>query len=147
VLGGGAFVVGIRWVLESAGILSDVADLRREAGALDESSDEDLLRVMIGMMGVYRERRETVERMILIAKVGGAVFLVFGGWNLVTALAGAHDTFVLYGGLVAAAMNLGIGGAAILVSRLFGRYRAAWEARLGESAKAETALTARMEQD
>ncbi len=146
-LGVVAGVVGIRWVLESAGVLSDVTDLQEEAAARDESGDEDVLRIMIGMMGIYRDRRETVERMILVAKIGGAVFLVLGGLNLATALGGAQEPFVLYGGLVAAALNLGVGGAALFVSRLVGRYRAAWEARLGESAKAEAALTAAMERD
>ncbi len=146
-LGGAAFVVGIRWIRESARVLHDSSDLRREARTLDASSDEDVLRIMIGMMGVYRDRRVTVERMILIAKVGGAVFLGLGVSDLVTALGGAHDPVVLYGGFVAAVLNIVIGVAALRVSLLVGRYRAAWEARLRESAKAEAALTATMEQD
>jgi len=136
-LGGAAFIIGIRWIMASAGILGEVGDLRREARALNGGgTDEDVRRLMVRMLGIYRDRKTTVERMLLVAKIGGAVFLLIGGYNLAIALGGAENPFVLYGGVIAAAMNFGIGIAALFLSVLFGKYRAAWGVRLRESEKA-----------
>ncbi len=151
-LGGIAAAVGIGWLAESAQILGDVDDLRDEANGLQEG-DEDLLRLMIGMMALYRERRPTVQRMILVSRIGGAIFLFLGVVRAIqlAGLAGsmgsALETYAVYLGIGGVLVTAGMAAAALLVSILFSRYAAAWEDRLAETARAEAALQGTLERD
>ena len=139
-----AAVVGIWWLTQSAKILSDVNDLRDEAEKLPEtSSDEESLRLMIEMMALYRDQRTTVQRMILFSRIGGAVFIGLGVANVISAISTVPLQPLQ---LVGAPLNIAIGFAAFYVSILFGRYSAAWESRLDETARAEAALKQTMEQ-
>ena len=123
--------------MAGAGILSDVSALRKESEALNgKETDDDILRHMGRMLAIYRDRRTMVMRMILIAKVGAVVFLLIGGWNLITALGGKQEPLALYGGLIAAAMNIAIGIAALFMSLRIGTSSAAWDVRLQESERA-----------
>jgi hypothetical protein len=153
-LGGIAAIVGLWWLPKSAEVLGDVADIREEVHALnDRVNDDESLRLMIGMMALYRDRKETVQRMVLISRVGGAIFLLSGVFNLirfimlVTRMGSAMDTFALSLGIIGMGITVGMGGAALLISFLFGKYSAAWEARLAESTRAEAVLTRSMEQE
>ncbi|MDI6719867.1 MAG: hypothetical protein QMD46_09685 [Methanomicrobiales archaeon] len=151
-LGGIAAAVGIWWLAGSAGILGDVDDLRDEARALQES-DEEILRLMIGMMALYRERRPTVRRMILVSRIGGAIFLFLGVVRaiqlagLAGSMGGALETYAVYLGIGGVIVTAGMAAAALLVSILFARYAAAWEGRLEETARAEGALKSTLERD
>jgi hypothetical protein len=153
-LGGIATIVGLWWLPKGAEVLGDVADIREEADALkSRGNDEEVLRLMIRMMALYRDRRETVQRMVLISRVGGGIFLLSGVFNLirfimlVTRMGSPMETFAIILGIIGRGITVGMGGAALLVSFLFGKYSTAWEARLADSTRAEAVLTQRMEQE
>jgi hypothetical protein len=149
-------VVGFMWLPESARMLSDVTSLQDKARASEGGGEESDLELMIEMIAIYRNRRSTVQRMILVSKAGGVIFLVLGLFNMAIVLmafaaqppmTGASDPVMLVAGMLGAAVNIAIGVAALYTSVLFGRYSTAWEARLDESMRAEAALTHALEQD
>lgn len=151
-----AAVVGFMWLPESARMLGDVTSLQDEARTAEGNGDEAGLRLMIGMIALYRNQRSTVQRMILVSKAGGAVFLVLGLFNLAIVLmafaarpplAGASDPVMLAVGVAGAAINIAIGVAALYTSILIGRYSSAWEARLEDSERAGSVLDRTLERD
>jgi hypothetical protein len=91
--------------------------------------------------------------MVLISRVGGGIFLLSEAFNLirfimlVTRMGSPMETFAIILGIIGRGIAVGMGGAALLVSFLFGKYSTAWEARLADSTRAEAVLTQRMEQE
>jgi hypothetical protein len=148
-LGWAAAVVGFRWVLSSARILTGVNRIRREYRALESPvSDEAITGLILGMMTHYRENWKTIWRMNLIAILGGAIFLALGITNLLQGISAWYAGTVLSSlpGFAAAAINIAIGATSLLFSVWFRRFARAWELRLIEAAQSEETLRKSLEQ-
>jgi hypothetical protein len=105
------------------------------------------------MMALYRDRRELVGGMVLVARIGVAIFLLVSVVNLVglvvqvTGPAGTGAPLTIPIGIAGIAVTTGMGVAALLISALFGRYSAAWDTRLAESDRVGKILTQVLRQE
>ena len=167
-LGWAAAVIGLRWIISTAGIFRGVNTVRREYRAMGgpgagETRGEPVSRgtqagtvpaealtgLIVRMMAHYRENWKAIWRMNLISTLGGAVFLALGVLNLVQgvfAWMSAGDLVSLLLSLGAAGINLTIGLVSLLFSSWFRRYASAWDHRLIEASHSEEALKHAMEQ-
>jgi len=149
--GWAAAVIGFRWILSSAKVLSGVNRIRRDFRALERPVHGETVAGFIArMMAHYREHWKTIWRMNLIATLGGCLFLALGIVNLVQGIslgypAGGPDLAYLFP-FVAAGINLAIGLVSLLSSAWFRSYARAWERRLIEASHSEEALEKSMEQ-
>lgn len=151
-LGGGAALVGLWWLPKGAQVLGDVDDIREEAETSVDRGPEEALRLMVRMMALYRDQREVIERMVLVSRIGGVVFLLAGALNLVGLVAQVVETDGAAApstpiGVAGVAVTLGMGVVALVVSALFEKYRAAWETRLAESDRVDAILDRQMERE
>lgn len=150
-VGWAAAVVGLRWIISTATIMEGVTEIRSEFEALEEPvSPEAFTGLILRMMAHHRENWKTIWRMNLICTLGGAVFLALGVLNLfqgISALLSARGMVSLVLAIVAAGINLTIGGVCLLFSSWFRRYSRAWERRLIEASQSEEALRHAMEQE
>jgi len=167
-LGWAAAVVGLRWIVSTVGIFKGVNKIRREYRAMEGPGAgetrgepvsggtragtvpaEALTGLIVRMMAHYRENWKAIWRMNLITTLGGAVFLALGVLNLfqgISAWLSAGDLVSLLSSLVAAGINLTIGGVCLLFSSWFRRYSRAWGHRLIEASRSEEALKHALEQ-
>ena len=149
-LGWAAAVVGLRWIVSTVEIFEGVTEIRGEYQEIEEPvSDEVITGLIVRMMAHYRENWKAIWRMNLICTLGGAVFLTLGVLNLfqgVSTWMSAGDMVSLLLSLVAAGINLTIGGVCLLFSSWFRRYSQAWDHRLIEASRSEEALKNAMEQ-
>lgn len=152
-LGASAAVVGLWWIPKSAQVFGDVEDIQEEAEALTDHSTEEVLRLMVRMMALYRDQKEVIGRMVLVSRIGGAVFFLVSVFNLiglvaqVTGTDSATEPFTISIGIAGIAVTIGMGVAALVVSALFGKYSAAWDSRLAESDRVDAILDQKMEQE
>ena len=148
-LGWAAAVVGLRWIVSTVEIFEGVTEIRGEYQEIEEPvSDEVITGLIVRMMAHYRENWKAIWRMNLICTLGGAVFLTLGVLNLfqgVSTWMSAGDMVSLLLSLVAAGINLTIGGVCLLFSSWFRRYSQAWDHRLIEASHTEEALKKSME--
>ena len=108
-----------------------------------EMPDEDFTGMMIHMMTRYREQKRIIRAMVVICLLGGLCYVALGALNAVQFLSGIASGDPLQAvifAVVAAAINLTIGGACILVSTYFRRYAKVWDARLDALARSEDEL-------
>ena len=149
-LGWAAAVIGLRWIVSTVEIFEGVTEIRGEYQEIEEPvSDEVITGLIVRMMAHYRENWKAIWRMNLICTLGGAVFLTLGVLNLfqgVSTWMSAGDMLSLLLSLVAAGINLTIGGVCLLFSSWFRRYARAWDHRLIEASHSEEALKHAMEQ-
>src|SRR5271157_4444360 len=127
VLGGAAFVLGIIWITVTAKLLKSVRVVRNfyKQKKRREMSPDDFTGMMIHMMTRYREQKRIIRAMVIICLLGGLCYVALGVLNVGQVLSGAASggslQAVLFA-IVAATINLTIGGASILVSTYFRRY-------------------------
>ena len=144
---GAIAVIGLRWIISSAEVLSGVTELRDEYQALEGPvSKETLAGLILRMMVQYRKNRKAVRLMTLVCTLGGAIFLVVGAMNLVQAGIAAVSREAPYLSLLAAGITLAIGVVALRLSTWFRRYSRAWDLRIEEATRSEQALRQKMEQ-
>lgn len=151
-LGASAAVVGLWWIPKSVEVFGDVEEIQEEEASADRSPEE-ALRLMVRMMALYRDQREVIGRMVLVSGIGGALFVLVSVFNLIGLVAqvvgtdGATEPFTIPIGIAGIAVTTGMGVAALVVSALFRKYSAAWDARLAESDRMDALLDQTMEQE
>ena len=152
-IGSIAFVLGLVWITATAKLMKSVKVVRTayKAKKKREMTDEDFTGMMVHMMTQYREQKQMIRAMVVIGMIGGVCYLLLGASNVVSAIApftaglpGQPD-FVTLLAVAAAAINLTIGGACILVSSYFRRYAKVWDARLDALARSESELDLMLE--
>jgi hypothetical protein len=78
-LGGAAVVVGLRWIVASVQIFSGIKHLRDEYSSLEAPvSDETITGLIIRMISYYREKRETIQTMIIAGIFCSFCLLILG---------------------------------------------------------------------
>ena len=147
-LGAAAIGAGFYWIIQISEILDGVDEIKTAYDALDNGEEAQAAGPIIKMMAHYRSNKTTISRMIVLGKVGGALFIITGALGVVGAWASmvssgfmAENIGQLAGGLVA----LGVGIAGVLISRYFSLYTKVWDARLQETIKIEEVLEKKLE--
>jgi hypothetical protein len=132
--------LGLYWLLSSARILRGVKQVRKEYRARSGPVPDDLLTCwIVRIIAHYRENRPRIRWMVPVSVIGGSAFLLLGISNLLQSL-GVTGSGTQAFALVAAAINIPIGCAAIACSLYFRRYSAAWDERIESAARSEGAL-------
>ncbi len=138
-----AIGAGFYWIIQIAEIMDGVDDVKAACDTLENGSQEQAAGLTIKMLAHYRSNRTTISRMVVLGRVGGALFLIVGGLGMIGAGASilssglmAENSSQLVGGIVA----FGVGVAGLLISRYFSIYSKVWDARLEETARIENAL-------
>jgi amino acid transporter len=106
-------------------------------------SPEDFTGMLIHMMTKYREQKRIIRAMVVICVLGGLCYVALGALNVgqfLSGIASGNAPQAVLFAIVAAAINLTIGGACILVSTYFRRYAKVWDARLDALARSEDEL-------
>jgi hypothetical protein len=143
------FGLGLSWVLTSTRMLRGIKDIRRESRECKEPVPPDALTGwIVRMTAHYRENQTILRRMIVICRLGGCVFVALGMVNLLQGFAigsaGGDWGFLIFP-FIAAAINLTIGFATIMISIGFHRYSVSWDQRLITAVRSEDALQHIME--
>jgi hypothetical protein len=147
-LGAVGMGAGFYWVLQIAQIMDGVDDIKTAYEELGEGEQEKIAGLVVKMMANYRSNQQTVSRMIVLGKIGGALFMAAGVLGMIGAGASmASEGVVLetISQLVSGVMAFGVGVAGLILSRIFSSYTKVWDARLREAAKIEAALGQKLE--
>lgn len=142
--GAGGAGLGFAWILASAKIMRGVKGIRREFRSRTAPvTSEVLTGWILQMTAHYRQNKRAIGWMTLICTLGGCVFLALGIINLIGAIAvWASPAGILIVSLffITTAINLAIGIASLRFSSYFRRYSRAWDNRIDEVSRNETAL-------
>jgi len=152
ILGCTAFVLGLSWLAATAKLMKSVKVVRsayRQKKKRDMPPD-DFTRMLIHMMTQYRAQKKMIQVMIIICMLGGLCYIVLGALNIIQIVSGIFSYNTIQSVLLmvlAAVINLTIGGASILISAYFRRYAKVWDARLDVLAISESEFDRMLEQD
>src|SRR5512137_625412 len=73
-LGAVGMGAGFYWVIQIAQIMDGVDDIKTAYEELGEGEQEKIAGLVVKMMANYRSNQQTVSRMIVLGKIGGALF-------------------------------------------------------------------------
>jgi hypothetical protein len=142
-LGAVAIGAGFYWIIQIAEIMDGVDDIKTAYDKLEEGSQEQAAGLIIKMLAHYRSNKTTISRMVVLGRIGGALFLIVGSLGIIAAGASILSSGLMaenLGQLVGGMIALGVGIAGMLISRYFSIYSKVWNARLEETTKIENAL-------
>jgi len=142
-LGAVAIGAGFYWIIQIAEIMDGVDDIRTAYDKLESGSQEQAAGLTIKMLAHYRSNKTIISRMVVLGRIGGALFLIVGGLGMIGAGASILSSGLMtesLGQLVGGVVAFGVGVAGLLISRYFSLYSKVWDARLEETARIENAL-------
>ncbi len=147
-LGVTAIAGGFYWIIKIAEIMDGIDDIKTAYDDLGEGEQEPVTGLIIKMMARYRSDKQTISRMTVLGRMGGALFIIAGLLGVIIAGASIASSGFLVehiGQLVGSITAFGVGIAGLLISRYFTIYTKVWDARLQETAKVEDALKQKLE--
>ena len=135
ILGCAAFVFGLIWITVTAKLLKSVKVVRSayKQKKKREMISDDFTSMMVHMMTQYRDQKKMIRAMVIICMLGGLCYVGLGALNIVQIISRIASGDAMQPVLItifAAAINLTIGGASLLISTYFRRYAKVWDARL-----------------
>jgi hypothetical protein len=138
-----AFTLGFLWIIVCAELLDGISDITSAYDHVKkDADDEHITSLIIKLLVQYRSKRPSIQRMTLLATIGGAVFIIGGTFDVIQAVADpllistVLDLLRLGGGI----LNIIIGIASLIIVRYFHTYTRVWDTRLQETTKAEETL-------
>lgn len=139
------FGLGLSWLLSSLGVfegLENIRDILCSEG--DAISDAQITCLIVRMLAHYRDKRDTIQTMIIVCTLGGVCFFVLGVAHSIKALSISSSgfAFTLDNLLLIPAMllTLGVALASLLSSYYFSKFAQTWDRRLHEIEESECAL-------
>jgi hypothetical protein len=143
-----AFTLGFLWIIVCAELLDGISDITSAYDRVKkDADDEHVTGLIIKLLAQYRSKKPSIQRMTLLATIGGAVFIIGGASGVIQAAADPFltstvlDLLRLGGGMI----NIIIGIASLIIVRYFHTYTRVWDTRLQETTKAEETLTKKLE--
>jgi hypothetical protein len=139
------FGLGLSWLFSTLRIFEGVDDLKSKLDGESLAITENRITCLIvQMLALYRNNRETIATMIRSCTFGGICFFALGIGTSLEAISLLSDsiTFTINNLLVIPAMLLtfGIAGVSLLSSYYFSQFAKVWDRRLHEIDAAECAL-------
>ena len=147
-LGVAAIAAGFYWIIQIAEIMDGVDEIQTTFDEIGEGDGEKATSLIIKMMAHYRSKKTTISRMVVLGRIGGALFLITGALGTISAGSSMASSGIMaenIGQLVGGITAFGVGIAGLLISRYFSIYSRVWDARLEETAKVEGALEHELE--
>lgn len=145
-----AFVLGLIWISATAKLMKSVRIVRtayREKKKRDMTT-EDFTGMLVHIMTQYREQKTMIRAMVVICIIGSLCYMSLGLINIgqiASMITSDSETMPVLLTIVAAAINLTIGGASYLISTYFRRYAKVWDARLDALTRSEGELDRMLE--
>ncbi|MDP7492999.1 MAG: hypothetical protein QGG26_08530 [Candidatus Undinarchaeales archaeon] len=144
-----AAIAGLYWLVKTAEILEGVEKIDSDWEKITQHDDqEQVTGVLVQMIAHYRKNQPVIDRMTVLGRIVGILFLVSGSLSLLdsgrTLLASGmvnEGMFQLAGAI--AVFSVGIGS--LLIARYFERYSGIWVVRLKEEDNIQEALTELLE--
>lgn len=139
------FGLGFSWLFSTLRIFEGVDDLQSKlAGEGSTITDNRITCLILQMLALYRDNRETIGTMIRSCTFGGVCFFGLGIGTSLEAVSILSDgiTFTHNNLLVIPAMllTLGIAVVSLLSSYYFSKFAKVWDQRLHEIDESECAL-------
>ena len=70
ILGGAAFIIGIRWLVATAEVLEIHEQLKEGS---ENKTEDALTEAIVGAMASFREKRGTIKLMMVISRIAGSL--------------------------------------------------------------------------
>ncbi len=136
------FGFAISWLVSSAKVFSDLDDLRDEfKKRRGKTDDEEMAKLIVQNLAFYRDKRPTIDRLMLGSRAAGLFFLLsaaVGGFNLLTNT--PAGPLGLLTAVIGTLICVAIGAVGLYCPSFFERYTRTWEQRLNDSVEAEKKL-------
>lgn len=133
ILGGAAFIIGIRWLVATAEVLEIHEQLKEGS---ENKTEDALTEAIVGAMASFREKRGTIKLMMIISRIAGVGFLIAGIYTALTVAFAGADPWLMVGTIP----NFAVAAAAFILPHFFSKYLQVWETRLKQTEKAEALL-------
>ena len=137
--------LGIRYIISTAEVM-DKFDEIQEKKKDKNPTREELTSQVVKLMGLYRDEKPQIKRMITISKIAGTCFIVYAAIQpLLTLFRGGElQVFPLVAGTI---VILALGVAGFVIPHFFKKYSICWDKRLEMGAEAEKKIASFMEEN
>ena len=148
-IGGILFLIGLWWIINSASIMDFSTDLQIDHYKRRKKvTEEVVISLIVQMVSNYRENKKTIQRMIILSRLGGCFFLLYGIMLMISIVSENTANFVWSDNLfsiIRTVLILCLSAACFLIPFFFSKYASIWDSRIKEVEKAEIALKKQME--
>jgi hypothetical protein len=140
-------VFAIWFIISSVEVMSKFTEIQEENDEKNHSS-EKLTKRIVNLLGLYREEKPQIKRMILVSKIAGVCFL--GNAVLQTIIlylrlnAGSVDLISAVGGIL---VSIVMGAVGFFLPFSFTKYAVCWDERLVKSGEVEKKIASFMEEN
>ncbi len=140
-------VLALWFIISTAEVLSKFEEIQEENNGEKNHAGEKLTTRIIRLMGLYREERPQIKRMILVSKIAGICFLANAFIQTVllafNASSGSVALAPAIGGIL---MSLVMGIVGFFLPFSFRKYSVCWDQRLLKSGDVEAKIASFMEE-
>lgn len=140
-------VVAFWFIISTAEVLSKFEEIQEEKNGEKNLAGEKLTERIIRLMGLYREERPQIKRMILVSKIAGICFLANALIQTVLLAlnvnSGSVELAPAIGGILA---SLVMGVVGFFLPSSFRKYAVCWDQRLLKSGDVEKKIVSFMEE-
>lgn len=139
--------VAFWFIIQTAEVLSKFEEIQEEKNGGETLAGEKITQRLIRLMGLYREERPQIQRMILVSKIAGICFLANALIQTVLLAllmnSGSVELAPAIGGILA---NLIMGFVGFFLPSSFRKYSVCWDQRLLKSGEVEKKIASFMEE-
>lgn len=139
--------VAFWFIIQTAEVLSKFEEIQEEKNGGETLASEKITQRLIRLMGLYREERPQIQRMILVSKIAGICFLANALIQTVLLAllmnSGSVELAPAIGGILA---NLIMGFVGFFLPSSFRKYSVCWDQRLLKSGEVEKKIASFMEE-
>ncbi len=145
----GAFVayLGIRYLISTAEVMSKFDEIQEEPIEKNPTR-EKLTERIVKLMGLYRDEKPQITRMVSISKIAGVCFIAYALIQTIififSLLTGATEVFFSVLGIISSFV---MGAVGFIIPSFFKNYSVCWDKRLEKSAEAEKKIASFMEEN
>jgi hypothetical protein len=144
-----AAIAGVYWLIKTAEILDGVEDISSSCEQISQHDNQDQVTgVLVQMIAHYRKNQPIIDKMNILGRIGGVLFLAVGSLSLVYAVNTLLTSGIVIEGisqLAGSIMAFGVGIGSLLITKYFKRYSGVWVARLQEEHSIQESLKKKLE--
>ncbi len=138
--------LAFRFLISTAELLSRLDDIRPDETSEKPVSSESVTGRIIQLMGLYREERPQIQRMILVSRIAGTCFVANAILQTVLfAFNYTGGTLALASGIGGIIVSLIMGLVGFLLPFSFKKYAVCWDQRIVKGVEAEKTIASLLE--
>lgn len=136
--------LGIRYIISTAEVMDKFDNIQEKTGK--NPTREELTSQVVKLMGLYRDEKPQIKRMITISKIAGACFIVYAAIQplLILFRGGELQVFPLVTGTI---VILALGAVGFIIPYFFKKYSVCWDKRLEMGTEVEKKIASFMEEN